>query len=370
MNNPSPAPRKMDAAKKARLRQAASKCWKTLTHQWGWKLTSLILAIFLWGGLVSQNQDLPREKIFDNVRVSVTNHGILLENGLIVVSGLEKVTPVRMKVEVPQRNYAAVSAANYNVRLDLSQIKEPGVQKVQIVAAPVSASLYGKVTDLSLKEVTLRVEEYATRNRIPVQLLTEGQGPEDFYLPTPTLDPGAVTIAGPKAVINQVARCTVRYNRDAQPAQAGTIPTSLPFQLVDHEGNAVDMTHITVSTQSGAIQDIIVQQTQYPMTSVPVSTQGLISGQPAPGYQITDISILPSAVQVAAQDLSSFLADGSALQPYNRLNIEGASQTIASNLSLRKPVNAEYISDYEVRVIVTIEKIAPEAAGAEGEAQQ
>lgn len=364
-NNPAPAPRRMTPEKKVKMKNAlvrgCVKIWQVLTHQWGWKLTSLLLAIFLWGGLVSQNQDLPREKVFDNVRVSITNHGILQENGLIVVGGLEKVSTVRIKVQVPQRNYAAATAANYNVRLDLSQIKEPGSQKVQIVAAPVSTSLYGKVTELSMPEVVLQVEEYAVRSRIPVLLREEGMGPEGFYLPSPALDPGAVTIAGPKALVSQVARCIVPYNRAALPAVSGEIPTSLPLLLEDYQGNPVDMTHITVSSQSEKIQNITVRQTQYPLASVPISVQGLISGQPASGFQVTDISLSPASVQIAADDLSPFLAEDYMLQPYSRLSIEGASQTVASTLSLRKPANAEYISDYEVRLVVTIEKIPDES---------
>lgn len=363
MNKPAPAPRKIDPEKKAHLMENGKKIWRSLTHQWGWKLTSLILAICLWGGLISQDTTLPREKTFENIRVNITNEETLRQNGLIVVSGLEKVNTVRIKAQVPQRNYSAATAANYNVRLDLSQIKSPGVQKARIVATPVSASLYGAVTDLSMEEVTLVVEEYATRARIPVQVEVIGQGPEGFYLPAPTPNPAAVEIGGPKSLIEQVARCIVIFDQGTLPAKAGSVLTSVSYILQDYQGREVDASHITVSSQSINLRDIIVDQDLYPLTDVRISTQGLVSGQPAEGYQITNISVSPQSVQIAAMDLDPFLGEDAAIQPYNRINIEGASQTMASTLSLRRPTGADYISNYDVRVTVTIEKIDGETEG-------
>ena len=40
---------------------------KSLSRNWGLKLTSLIIAVAVWGGLISQDASLTREKSFSDV---------------------------------------------------------------------------------------------------------------------------------------------------------------------------------------------------------------------------------------------------------------------------------------------------------------
>ena len=356
MNNPSPAP-KPTSEKKTAILQEIKRILRRLTNRWGWKLTSLILAVFLWGGLISQDTSLPRDKTIENVRISVTNEAILRQNGLIVVSGLKNLPTVKLKVSVPQKNYNTVTAANYTVRLDLSQIKSPGEQKVTITAAPISASLYGTVTDVSLDDVTLVVEEYASRSRIPVQVEYLNQAPEGVYAAAPVLDPAAVEISGPQSVVNSVARCIVKYDLANLPNTTNTLRTSLPFVLQDYQGNEVDMTHITVTSQAVTLKDIIAEQAVYSLVAVPIDTSTLLSGQPALGFEVTEIKLSPDHVLIAAQDLSPYLEAGTAIQPYTRLSIAGRSTSTSGTLSLRKPSTAAYINTYDLQISVTIEPI-------------
>ncbi len=85
---------------------------RALTHNWGWKIGSLALAVCLLGILITQDTSLPREKIIEGVRVTVTNSAALRSNGMVVVDGLDDVTTVKLRVSVPQRNYSSAAAAN------------------------------------------------------------------------------------------------------------------------------------------------------------------------------------------------------------------------------------------------------------------
>ena len=102
-----------------------------LTHNWQWKLLSLILAVCLWSGLITQDETLTREKVFSDVVINVTNADTLRRNGFIIVSGLDDLPTVRVSADVPQKNYNSVSASNYNLRIDLSRIRSTGEQTLQ-----------------------------------------------------------------------------------------------------------------------------------------------------------------------------------------------------------------------------------------------
>jgi len=57
-------------------------------HNWPTKLLALLLAIILWGGLITQDPTLTREKHFSSVSVSVSGEESVKRNGFIVTSDL------------------------------------------------------------------------------------------------------------------------------------------------------------------------------------------------------------------------------------------------------------------------------------------
>lgn len=63
-----------------------------LVNNWPFKLISVLLAIVLWSGLITQDPTLTREKNFTDVTISVTGEESMKRNGFIVVSDLSEVT--------------------------------------------------------------------------------------------------------------------------------------------------------------------------------------------------------------------------------------------------------------------------------------
>ena len=127
---------------------------KVIVNNWAWKLLALFLAVCLWAGLITQDPSLTRERVFTDATVSITGAETLRRNGLIVLSGLEdEHLHARLRVEVPQREYNTVGAYNYNPRVELSRITEPGEQQIKLYAT--STTAYGTVEDISPPRWTL-----------------------------------------------------------------------------------------------------------------------------------------------------------------------------------------------------------------------
>ena len=209
-----------------------------LIHNWGWKILSLVLAVCLWGVLISQDNALPRDKVIPDVRISVTNAAVLRSNGLIVVSGLEDLETVSIRARVPQRNYPSASASNYTARLDLGQIQEPGIQTLSLTAAATNASQYGTVLEVLAPEVTLEVEEYVTQRRVPVEVRQEGEPPEGCYPGEIQRTADYVDISGPKSVVEAAVRCVVVYDRSGLNPNNSPNAVNLPFVFEDSQGKS------------------------------------------------------------------------------------------------------------------------------------
>ncbi len=326
--------------------------WLMLLHNWAWKLLSLLLAVCLWGGLILQDNTLVRSKTISDVTISVVNADVLQRSGFVVVSGLEEdvLTDVRIKVDVPQKYYNQVTAANYNVRVDLSKIKAAGEQTLNVIAT--SSSAYGTVTSMSVSQITVTVEEYVVRSRIPVRVAMTGELPDNLYGDTPSADPTYVSVAGPKSKVENIVRCKALYDVSGLSLEAGTERTAVPFVLCDRADEVIDMEGITVSTTAGNIllDAVTVEQTFYPLYSLPVSTEGLLTGTPLSGYEVKGISVEPSVVDIAFRTETEL----DAVYLAGVIDITDATSSIVAAISLDKPSKNVYMSTYKVYITVQI----------------
>jgi len=337
-----------------------------VTRNVGWKIASLVLAICLWGGLISQDTSLPRDKVIEGVRVTVANAASLRNSGMVVVDGLDENMTVKIRVRVPQKYYSTVTAANYSARLDLNQIQSTGEQTLKITASSSNTTSYGTVTEVFSPEVTVQVVEYAAQSRVPVEVRTTGEAPEGFYPAPFTFSPQYVDIGGPKDVVQQAVRCVVEYDQSGLSITRNPNTANLPFFFEDVNGNRLDSSNLTVSSSgtSVAMQRIAVSQYVYAMARVPVDKERLIRGEVADGYAVTGISVSPEAITIAGREIAvaPYLEEGAVLYPYEQVDVSRRQTSISTYLALRVPTNMEYVSNTVVQVNVTIEPAAVSAA--------
>ena len=336
------------------LKKLTKKAAAFLSHNWQWKLLSLFLAVCLWSGLITQDDSLTREKIFSDVVINITNADTLRRNGFIIVSGLDNLPTVRIRVDVPQKNYNTVTASNYNLRVDLSRIREPGPQTLQVLSS--SSSNYGNVTDVSVESVSVQVDEYITRSRIPVRLNTTGEIPEGFYAGEAQVDPAYVVVSGPKSVVENVVRCVADYDLSVLSGQAGTERTAAPFRLLDANGEDISSDLIDVTSQSVSLDSIIVSQTLYTEKSLVINTSDLTSGTPAEGYQIRRVSAEPATLLAAGKNPYIDFLNELHLAEFTdqQIDVSGLTTTVTRNISLAKSNDIVHFSNDTVMITVEI----------------
>ena len=328
-----------------------------VTHNWPWKLLSLVLAVCLWSGLITQDESLTREKVFSDVTISVTNSDTLRRNGFIIVSGLDDLPTVRFRADVPQKMYNTVTASNYNLRIDLSRIHDTGEQTLSILST--STNMYGTVTEMSISTVTVQVEEYISRSRIPVRLSTSGEAPEGFYAASASVDPSYVTVSGPLSLVNTIVRCVADYDMALLTPEAGVERTAVPFRLIDANGNEVSSSLIDVTSESVHLDSLLVEQTLYQTSTLTINTTDLTIGTPADGYVVKRITAEPATLTVAGDNqLMSTLSEIHLVEyTSSPIDISGASSSISRNIRLERPSGMVWSSNDTI--LITIE-IAPE----------
>lgn len=349
--NPSSQNANKDKKENDRLALILKRIKSILLDNWGTKLLSVLIALALWVGLITQDPTLTREKQFTDVSVNVIGEDSMKRNGYIVLEDLDEVLEdVTVRVSVPQGQYTKAAASNYSVRIDLSRITEAGEQEVKILST--NSTTYGTVTEIVPSTVKLTVDEYVTRYRIPVTVVNEGQPPEGFYAAEPSTDPPMIAVSGPKALVDQIVSAQVVVDQSSLPQREGTVLRALPFVLVDESGAVIQNDALQVTSESVLLDSIIVQQSVYAQRTVVLSDLGLVTGQPAEGYEVKGVYISPGSVTVAGKatiidEINLLYADGN-------VNVSGLTESVNKSLGVRQPSTVKYVSTDTVTVAVEI----------------
>ena len=362
--NQSPAPQQKEPSW---LVATLNKLKGVALRNWGAKLFSLLIAVALWVGLITQDPDLTREKTFRDVKVNVTGAETLKGRGYIVVSDLNKLLDdVEIKVNVPQMEYNDVRASNYNVRLDLSGINGEGKHEVRILADDASTPGYdakqnGEVVSISPETVSVTVEAYVSRGYIPVAVVVQGEVPEGYYIDTTdaTKDPRYVTISGPKSQVNKVRRVEVVVSAEDLFQQPDpSVENNYAFTLLDAQGNPVDSTMLEVRRESNVrIDRVNVALPVYTMRDIPLldaemGGKMLYTGKPAEGYEVVEVLVNPGYVTIAGK--KSVVESVTRFAATKQLSINGATDTVTGMIDLGVPVNLAFISADQATVTVVI----------------
>lgn len=336
---------------RAALKEAPRRFWNTLKHNWGMKLLALFLSICLWTGLINQDPTLTRRKTFNNISVSVTGESTLLNNGLIVLSGLEEDNLiVDMEAEVPQRNFSTSHYSNFTPRVDVSRITAPGEQTLRIQTT--SSTTYGTVESVSPESITVVVDEYVTNYRVPVTVREIGNAPEGFHGSAPELNPGTVAISGPKSIVDNIASVTVEFDQSMLLVQEGRQRFALPMHVIGTDGEEISQETLRISSANIVLRSITLEKQLYATKTMDISNLVNLSGSPASGYEVKSITTSPANL-IAAGDTEA-LKTIDTLFASTSVDISGKTESFAVDLTLRKPGTITYISTDTVKVQVEI----------------
>ena len=349
MNQPPAQPKKEESFFRRMLNWIRQK----LLNNWASKLLALVLAIALWGGLITQDPSLTRTRSFRNVAVTVNGSDTLRRNGFVVISDLnELLSDVDFSVEVPQMQYTNVQASNYNIRVDLSRIKTAGEQEVRLQYT--NSGTYGTVTEISPESIRIVVDEYVTEYFIPVNVVTQGSAPEGYYSTDPVCDPARITVSGPKSLVGKVRCAQVLVDLSTLPAREGTVEQAVGFVLLDEAGQEVASDMLQVTSESVLRTRINVSTRVHARRDMPleINPKSLYTGKPAEGYEVVGVTVMPENIAIAGK--KSVVDSISRYTVRKAMSIQGATESVTGLLELNIPMNLAWSSDQQVMVTVDI----------------
>ncbi|MBQ3705550.1 MAG: hypothetical protein II888_03775 [Clostridia bacterium] len=328
----------------------------------GWfKLLALLISVLLWAGLISQDETLTRDKTFSDISVTVSGTDTMKRNGYIVTSDLAKeLTGVTAVAAVPQKQYDNAQASAYNVRVDLSRITGVGSQELRLLSS--SSSVYGRITGITPASVTVDVEDYVTRYRIPVSVSVNGDLPAGWYMSTPSVDPPLVVVSGPRTLVNGISRARVFINPNELDWEEGTAVFSAALALYNRSGDPVTDSLLEVSYDGVSLDSVVLETTMLPTATYDVTEMIGTINEVAEGYAVEDIHVSPEHITVAARsEVLNQMTDLALSEHY--VDLKGLTETTSFQIKVSKPSEDAVLSNETITVTVEVE---PDGTNSEG----
>jgi YbbR domain-containing protein len=304
---------------------------RVVVHNWPLKLAAIGLATLLYGGLVLSQSTQEFRGVVPVTVVGQPEDSFLL-------TAIDPVTVVRYFAPSGVRPITSTFTAT----VDVSGV-EPGdgPRPVPIVVTSVDDRITVLSSDPDVMTVNLDPLKTLT---VPV-IVDHGTVPPGLELGDTTIEPAQVDVSGPASVIDDVV--AARADVVIQP---GGIDIDRDVRLVpvDQLGDAVSPVNVDPATVRVTIPVFSDRQSR----SVPV--RPIITGTPAPGFEIASVTVEPSVVTVEG--------DADELVALERIDtapvsVNGQSSEQIVEAALEMPSGVVPLDDRTVSVTITVRPV-------------
>ena len=252
---------------------------KKLLANWGLKIASLLFAIIVWFLVTNINDPITSVR-YTNIPVTIKNGNLITEKGQVytVLDGSDTIDSVTV----------------YAPRTVIDSLTQSNI--VATISIEVTTNKYrDKIDNISTSSdvVKLNVERKASKGLV-LSATTSGTVSDGYVIGDVTTEQNMVRISGPESFINKVARASVDVDVTGFTANIGTDADIL---LYDSDGNVMDPTAHGASMNIKTVRvNVQILETKY----VPVKY--VVSGTPAPGYELTgNVECSPTEVLIAGR---------------------------------------------------------------------
>jgi len=279
-------------------------------------LIAIILATLVWVAAINE-QNPPREDDYDqNISIEV----IPPADGLITTDRLPET--VRLRLRAPESSWDDLSSSKFKATLDLSQLPE-GFNDVPIAVAVSDPQMEVMEKKPQSVSINLQAEQVIS---LPVSVQIVDAPPLGYISRIPSVEPEAVIIKGPASLIEKVIEAVTEIYIGGSKE---TIERVSDVILRDRDGRPVD--GLTLLPERVQVTVPVEQRFGYK----DVSVRAVVSGQVAPGYRVSNISVDPPTITIVGNP--TLLGDISGFIETAEIDLSQATESIARTVPLNLP---------------------------------
>jgi YbbR domain-containing protein len=303
-----------------------------LRRNWPLRLGAIVLATLLYTGLV----------LGQNVR---TWNGLLPVDpfrapvGAALLSDLPPITQVRYRAPL---DVGVVSPESFRASVDLSRVDPvPGGDPVRVPVTVVALNSQIQIVDFEPQEVDVRLDPVEVR-QLPVTF-SLGSVADGLSVGPAQIEPSTVTLRGASSRIDQVSQVVARVSIDAS-----ALNVDREIELVAVDGNGNQVSNVEIDPERARVRIAVARE----LANRTLPVVPMLTGEPAPGYRVSAISVAPLVVTVSGEEATVTQLDSAPTEP---IDIEGRTTDLEANVGFDLPAGISVNGSDQVRVMLTIE---------------
>jgi YbbR domain-containing protein len=273
------------------------------------QITCLIVSIVLWM-FIMVDTNPPQEKTFTNVPITIKNLNALENSNYVLMNSDKDHLTVSVKVKGSIDEISKLSRSDFSAYIDVLGFTE-GITNAKIEVSGPSGI---EITNTYPSQIPCNIESIISKV-MDVTVQFEGKQTENYYRSLPLSNPSSVKITGPRSVVNSASIAVATVNIEGA---IDNVVKTVPVRIYDGTDTEIFM--------SVPIDNVEVTVPIYPTKYVSLVPN--IIGIPEEGYQLTNVTVKPDKVRIAARkDILDTITD----LKLEDLDISGAYVNILSS---------------------------------------
>lgn len=305
-----------------------------LLRNWALKLGALGLATVLYTGLVFSSSF--SDESFRGVQVRAIGQ----PQGTYLIT--QQLGTVDIRYRIAADSAGRVTAGSFAVTIDLARYKltdAPQQQSLEIQVRPVTDGV--TVLDYTPSTVSVSLDRLdQAQVRVAVD---NGEVPAGLEISTPQLSVSSVIASGPESLLRRVDRALATVRIDPSGIDCCGQVDLVP---VDTDGRMVESVELNPSTVRVQIDVSTVE------TSRTVPIRPLLTGAPAPGFEVGTVSADPSVVTLRGPPQVLAAIAEVLTQP---ISLSGSDTTLRATGSLVIPDGARLADPADAQPTIVVE---------------
>lgn len=311
-----------------------------ITNNLNLKIIAVLFSVGLW--IISININDPYQSKSYSVTVQLQNTAAMTNAGKYV-EVLDNTDEISVTVRANRSVLDNFSAINISATADLTEIDENNQVPIKLNTTRISGN---KIESLRSDQtyVSLKVEDIR-RVQKSIEINVKNEPAEGHILGQAETEQNALTISGPKSLVNLVAKAAVTFDLNGATEDVTML---LPIELYSAEGERIIDSRLTASITEVQCVATILATKEVPLNFV-------VSGIPETGYGWTgEVTGEPASVKIAAKP--GILKNINFIEIDDAIDISNAKANVGSQIDLKKylPEGISFAdSSFSGRVFVT-----------------
>lgn len=298
---------------------------------------ALALAVSLWL-YVTERENPTTTRTFNNaIPITYVN----VPNDLAISQA--SASNVRIRIEAPESEFDGLEVDDFEATVDLGGLTE-GPSTVPVDVAPPNGRV--NVVSTTPAQVDVTLEPRRSRD-VPVRVELVGSPQTGFAAADTNVDPDTATVTGPESLVALVDSVVAEVNLTG--ARVDLTEDRVPLEPRDARDGAIS--RLTVSPTTASVE-VDLEQREF---SSPFVVTPVIAGNPAPGFNVADVSVQPPIVTISGslEVLQSIDAVRGVLT--EEISIADARDDVRRTVQLQLPQNARVQGNPTIEVSIDIE---------------